>query len=714
MSDEPLPYQAISTMHDTYHSRAATATRRACRVARAARFLAILVVSLLLVGPIKGRAAVDDYPGSGTLRLQDGDALIDAVLLDATFTLDVRGLLGELALEQTFSNTTDRWLDGEYLFPLPANATIRGLELRIADRIVIGRIMEKEEAAATFEQARDAGQSAGLVEQQRPNLFTARVANVAPGAEIRIRLDVLLPVSIKERQLSLTLPTTLTPRFASPGSPAPSIIGQPILPASVVRGPRMTLAAHIEPLVDHSLVESDTHRLDVESGALTLPPTPMDRDLELRWPFPQENGPEGLADGGISDAAFSVMHGDDRYVQLFMAPPARLDRSERQPRELVLVIDKSGSMAGQSIDAAREAAQSALDGLEPGDRFDLVAFDDRTRTLFDSPQLATGMNLAAGRRFLRRLSADGGTEMAPALARALSAGERTTRTVAGSVRQVVFLTDGSITDEDGLLRQIRRDLGTARLFTVGIGNAPNAWLLDKAAEVGGGTSLAIRDIDDVEATVTALLDRLEEPVLTDITVQFPGGADSYPARVPDLYADSPLMIVARLQQGAQVSGEAARAIITGWQGETRFRRVVMLPDVRETHPASVTEPARSAPALAMHWASMRIATLLDEQRESRDDERHRDAITALALDVGLVTPYTSFVAMEAEPVRPTGADSVDADVANLMPAGNTMLAIRLPQGAAGIDTLGLLGVLSGLLGGLCLWVRRSLSGSSKA
>ena len=237
--------------------------------------------------------------------------------------------------------------------------------------------------------------------------------------------------------------------------------------------------------------------------------------IVLAWPF---------ADGAApSAAAFSAEHAGERYVQLFMAPPAERT-ADRLPRELVIVVDTSGSMAGLSIEAAREAALAALDGLSPEDTLNLIAFDERTRALFDTPRTADAATLDRARRFLRGLRADGGTEMVPALRRALAAPfESDPDASSAALRQVVFLTDGSIAEEGRLLRLIRRELGRSRLFTVGIGSAPNAWFLDKAAEAGRGTSLAIRDLDDVRDAITALLGRLERPVLTEIAVQFPGG-----------------------------------------------------------------------------------------------------------------------------------------------------------------------------------------------
>ena len=314
---------------------------------------------------------------------------------------------------------------------------------------------------------------------------------------MQVRLSILLPVHVDDRKLSLTLPTTLTPRYANAARPAPEITAAHILPKELIRGPRLNLKAVIGPDLDTNKISSPSHQLAVIDGTISLNDVTMDRDVVLEWPFPA-----AVMKGGIADAVVVATHKGVSYTQVLMAPPAPATRADdlRLSRELFLVIDTSGSMAGDAIDAAREAALNALDGLQPGDRFEVIEFDDRTRSLFGSPAEADDRNLRIARRFIQRLEADGGTEMAPALARALI--HEGDDTAATTVRQVVFLTDGSITDERALLQQISRDIGTKRLFTVGIGQAPNAWFLHKAASIGGGTALTLRDVDAVENRVT--------------------------------------------------------------------------------------------------------------------------------------------------------------------------------------------------------------------
>jgi len=606
-------------------------------------------------------SAVSQSNSSGVLMLGDGTDSRTAILLDARMELSVQGLLADMTLEQTFRNTTGQWLEGQYLFPLPEDAAVRGLTITVGDRVIKGQIMPRQLAKQQYTAAKDAGQIASLVEQNRPNLFTMSVASIAPNDDIKIKLDVMLPVTLKDQTLQLVLPTTLTPRYTNELTPDAAVLDTPFARQTDIRGPRLTLVANIAPLDDLSLVGSSTHALDTSSGVITLTDIPMDRDIVLSWPMRDLPATSG--------EAFTSKHNDKRYMQVLLSPPSDASQLPSTSRELILLIDKSGSMAGESIRAAREAIHFALDGLEPDDTFNIIAFDDGTQSLFSSARPAEAGAIATARRFADQLDADGGTEMLNALQLALT-NDRDDRLTLNSrvnanagtdadadaaitkaefgadfrdeprLKQLVFLTDGSVGYEDSLLKFIKRRLGNSRLFTVGIGSAPNTWFLEKAAEAGRGVSLSIRDTGDVASAVSKLLSRLEQPVITDLSIQYANGfGEIYPNPIPDLYAGRPTMILGR------ISDDVDEIVLTGRRAGERWTQTISIPTSAESGSAQ-------ASSVAMQWARAKVENLLDEQRDSVDNERHKDAITALAIDVGLVTPYTSFVAFEAEPVRP--------------------------------------------------------------
>ena len=634
-----------------------------------------------------------DSPGSGTLMLQhEGGGVLPAMQLDANITVKASGLLADVTLTQTFRNTHTEWAEGRYLFPLPPDATIRGLVVTVGERTITGEVKPRADAKATYEKAKSAGQVASLIEQHRPNLFTANVASIAPQDEIKVTIDILLPLSVVDGAMQMTFPTTLTPRYSNEQTSDTSDIIGPFTQTTEQRGPRLNFKASIFPLADYSEVRSSTHTLQTEPDHIAINDVPMDRDLILRWPF-------ALGDSEQS-YAYQSTHDGQRYAQILLTPPNTVKEEEVPARELILVVDKSGSMSGVSIRAAREALHFALDSLTPRDSFNIVAFDDQFYVLFDASRNADDTTIDMARRFIKKIDADGGTEMSDALNFALQENNEPDNDdypEAERLKQIVFMTDGSTGNEHYLLNTIKQNLGSSRLFTVGIGSAPNSWFLEEAAKAGRGVALSIKDENDVAGPLTQLLDNLSTPVLTDIGIQAAQGQfELYPDPIPDLYASSPLMLVAKIDE------DVDSFIITGQHNDSRWREIVQLEPSQEQASAETG----SAPSVAMYWARSKIDSLLDEQRYAADEDLHKGEITQLAIAVGLQTKYTSFVAVEAKPVKPLNKSMPLQEVASLIPAGNTMLNVAMPQGAAGTDTLLLFSGLLGLFGAAALGFKR--------
>ena len=658
------------------------------------RILFTLACLCLLLSAHTSQASSDfENPGSGTLILNhEGGSASSAMQLDANITIEASGLLADVTLTQTFRNSHTEWAEGRYLFPLPPDATIRGMQIKVGERTIIGEVKPRADAKATYEKAKNAGQVASLIEQQRPNMFTANVASIAPLDKIEVTIDILLPLRVQDGELQLTFPTTLTPRYINEQTPEATDIVGPFTKITEQRGPRLNLQASIFPLTDYSEVGSSTHTLQRSEDHIAITDAPMDRDITLRWPF-------ALGDSEQSFAYLSTYDGQ-RYAQILLTPPSKIEEASVPSRELILVVDKSGSMSGVSMRAAREALHFALDNLSDKDSFNIVAFDNETYTLFDTSRGVSDESIDRARRFVNKLNAGGGTEMSDALNFALTktdlAREDDNNTELNHdpmeserLRQIVFMTDGSAGNEHSLLNTIKQNLGSSRLFTVGIGSAPNSWFLKEAAQAGRGVALAVRDESAVAEPLTQLLNDLSTPVLTDINIQAEAGHyELYPKPIPDLYASSPLMLVAKIDK------DVNSFIITGQHENSRWRETVQLDATQET----VAADTDSAPSVAMQWARSKIDSLLDEQRYAVDNEMHKGVITQLALAVGLQTKYTSFVAVEAQPVKPANEKLSLQQVANLIPAGNDMSIIAMPQGAAGTDTLFVLSSLIGALG----------------
>ncbi|MDP5210614.1 VWA domain-containing protein [Microbulbifer sp. 2205BS26-8] len=387
------------------------------------------------------------------------------------------------------------------------------------------------------------------------------------------------------------------------------------------------------------------------------------------------------------------------YLQVMLLPPDSGTRTQRLPREVVFVIDTSGSMAGNSMRQAKEGLVLALARLHANDRFNVIEFNSATRAFFPRPVAASAENIHRARQAAEHLDAGGGTEMAPALRLALGQQlpDDTSR-----VHQVVFITDGAVGNEQALLELIHQHLNNARLFTVGIGSAPNSHFMRKAAQFGRGAFVTIGDISEVRERMQALFTRLEHPMATDLQLSWPQGvtADAYPKRIPDLYRGEAVQLVARVD-GDQLQGDIQlRGRIAGKQFVRRL--------------ALKANGTAGSGGLGSLWARSKIEALRDQQLqvgEGSDAGRAlRAQILQLALGHQIASPYTSFVAVEEAVVRPGKAVLSRSAVANMTAKGQLLQRQAYPSTATGIYAqllvaAGLLG-FAALLGGMVPGLRR--------
>ncbi|MEQ8206796.1 MAG: VWA domain-containing protein, partial [Woeseia sp.] len=497
-------------------------------------------------------------------------------------------------------------------------------------------------------------------------------------------------VKLDEGSFSLRFPMTLTPRYI-PGRPVVDRQGNGwsadtdrVPDASLVTPPmvshsddhRINLHVEIDAGMPLDLITSRYHPIDVSNSndryvvTFSSDNEVTDHDLELLWRPVKTAVPEALL--------FAESVDEQQHLLLMLMPPGiTMPDNEFQARDLTLVVDTSGSMHGTSIEQARQSVLLALDGLRPGDYFNVIQFNSITDPLFPRSVPATAENLRTAVSWVRQLKADGGTEMRPALLQALVG-----RSDHG-LRQVVFVTDGAVGNEVELFNLIDARLGDTRLFTVGIGSAPNGWFMQKAAEAGRGSFVYISALHEVQEKMGRLLRRLREPMLTDIELQWPDGvqAEMYPNRVADLYSGEPVVVKARLgfspRAGDQllIRGNAAGA---GWSASVPLAK------------------SQDNAGVAALWARARIAELDGNARHRPDDDSVRNDIVDTALAYGLVSKHTSLVAVDKTPVRPQSAGLEQEQVPNLMPYGQSQRAIF------GFPATGTMAPLMRMAGALCL------------
>ena len=627
--------------------------------------LAVLVISF------DAHAGGGDGTGRGTLLLRGaGGGQTAAPTLLTDVHIAVTGLSARVQVRQRFVNPSADWCEGVYVFPLPEKAAVDHLTMHIGERLIEGQIRERAEARQTYDNAKSEGRRATLVEQERPNLFTTSVANIGPHEEIVVALEYQEVIRYDDGAFRLRFPLAITPRYI-PGAaaadigPAGAAAPAPVPDADRVTppfaDPRGGFVNPVALVVDLNAgfplmnVESRYHAINVEEQPgkryrLTLAdgPVPAARDFELVWT------PEvGSAPGA---ALFTETKGDRTYALLMALPPSTAHATApRIAREVTYIVDTSGSMEGVSIAQAREALLLALPRLQPGDRFNVIEFNSSTTPLFSAPMPVDKATLARASAFVGALRARGGTEMLPALAAAL-AGERES----SRVRQIVFLTDGAVGNEDAILRLLHERLGDRRLFTVGIGPAPNTFFLTKAAQLGRGSFTFIGDVREVGEKMNALLRKLERPAMTDIAIDWPGAADAWPRVVPDLYEGEPVVVSAQFPAGMLPGAIAIR----GRRGEAAWGTLLPFGG------------GADLPGVAVLWARARIDALMDAGRRGLPETDVRDAVLDLALTHHLVSKYTSLVAEDVTPARPAGVDAL-----------STALPGNIPEGLARFEVL---------------------------
>jgi Ca-activated chloride channel family protein len=618
---------------------------------------------------------------SGSLLLKTDDGYSDATRLGIDVDLTVSGPTIRARVTQMFRNTTKDWVEATYVYPLPAGGAVDTLKLVVGDRVIVGDIKERQQARAIYEEARQRGQKAALTEQERPNIFTNSVANIGPGETVLVQIEYQEPVQQTGNEFSLRVPMVVGPRYnpapivqsvdfragngwgASHADPVPDRdrISPPVLdPAHNAPINPTQITVHLQAGFPLGEVKSHHHAVTIESPDATTRliklgegPVPADRDFELTWKPAAETAP--------SVGLFREHVGNADYLLAFVTPPS-VEQAQQKPlpREVVFVIDNSGSMGGTSIVQAKASLLYALSRLQPNDRFNVIRFDDTMDVLFPASVPADTEHLGQAAAFVSALQAAGGTEMVPAMRAALTDTahekmnhDKTDQDEADHVRQVVFLTDGAIGNEQQLFETITAMRGRSRVFMVGIGSAPNTYLMTRASELGRGAFTHIGSVDQVEERMRGLFSRLENPAVTGLTSKFSdAAADMTPAVIPDLYRDEPLVLAAKLDK------LAGSVEVRGRIGD---------------RPWSVTLPLANAAegkGLSKLWARRKIgdAEVARTTRQMSPEDADK-TILALALEHQLVTRLTSLVAVDQTPSRPDGEPLKLAALPINLPAG---------------------------------------------
>ncbi len=612
----------------------------------------LVSVLLALAAPAVAAPPTDDLGVVGDL---DG-AAVPLPLLQVDAHVWIRGDLATVEVVQTFENVNDRPMHARYTFPLPPDAAVYAMTLENGRHRIEAEIQRKAQAEQIFEQAKADGHQAALLTQHRANVFTQQIAHLLPSEPVKVTLRYAHTIPRVNGDYRFHLPLVVGPRYAAPqpqvkGAPSPLPELAWTLPASPPvdprLGPRVALAVELEAGVPIAWIDSPSHAVDIDAPTPEVrrvrpldPRIADDQDFELRYRL-------AGARPAVSVSAFRGQ--GPGVVSLLVEPPRTAPVTDLTPREVVFVLDCSGSMAGLPLDTSKRVVHRVLDGLRPTDRVRIVRFGADASEMARRPVPATPENLRYARAFVDTLRGGGGTEMTRGIEAAFAP-----TLPDGTMRIVVFLTDGYIGDDLSVVRLLEQRRGDARLFALGIGNAVNRFLLDEMGRAGRGTTTIVRPDEDVEAAADALVETLAAPYLTDLRIDW-GGApvrDVTPAQTPDVFLGRAVRVQALYDRPGRFP-VTLHGRVAG--------KAVALPVILDL-PAH----APAAEALPLTWARAQIADRMHtyERPGVADDlrDRLREEVVALGLKHRLVTQWTSFVAVDRSPVVDDPTATARADV----------------------------------------------------
>ena len=626
----------------------------------------VLLLILALCFALAPAAQAEEI-GTGTLKVVNKEVKdLEVPLAHTSVDADVAGFVARVTVTQTFVNPFKNPIEAVYVFPLPHRAAVDSMTMKIGDRVIKGVIKPREEARKIYEQAKKAGKTTSLLEQERPNIFTQSIANIMPGDNIEIQITYFDVLKYESGQYEFVFPMVVGPRYI-PGEkivgkqgggwapdtdrvPDASRITPPVIKPGERSGHDIDLTLRIDGGVKLDDPKSPSHWIKMERGSSRTATVKLDeRDTIPNKDFILRYKVIGKAPS-FGSVVFS--EGDSGYFLLMLAPKADYSKKEIIPREILFVVDSSGSQQGDPLTKSKELVRRALKGLRVDDTFQVFDFNDIVTSMASGPVPATAANIREARKFVDQIRATGGTRMLPVIQTALNWPEDPKR-----LRIVVMTTDGYIGNETEILTEINDNLGDARLFMFGVGGSTNLYLIARMAEEGRGFAQFVRQDEATQEVVEKFHQRLDTPVLRDIEVDWNGleVTDLYPERMPDLYAGQPLAIFGRFTKPG-----GATVTIGGKQGNgtAEFEQRLRLPGKKS-----------GSEQLASLWARMRVEKLMQRLEVGRDELKPlEDEITQLGLKYNLMTQFTSFVAVE-EKVRNVDGKLQTVQVPVEMPEG---------------------------------------------
>lgn len=585
----------------------------------------------------------------------DAPGMDQLPLKSTTAAVNIAGVIADVQVTQVYRNEGKKPLEAIYVFPASTRAAVYGMKMTIGKRVIEATIRKREDARREYEQARDLGKSASLLEQQRPNVFQMNVANIMPGDEIQVELKYTELIVPTDRVYAFVYPTVVGPRYSNKTAvsapPSETWLKNPYLHQG--QAPTYTFDIHVSIAAGLSIseVSCPSHKVKVAYRGAAVADVALDpsethggnRDYILHYRL----------DGDKLQSGLLLFEGEkENFFLLMLQPPKRVTQANIPGREYIFVVDVSGSMHGFPLEISKQLLKNLIGNLRPTDRFNVLLFAGSSSVMSEESLPATPENITKAIQTIDNQSGGGGTELLPALQRALSLKKQE-----HYARTIVIATDGYVDVEEEVFDLIRNNLGSANIFAFGIGTSVNRHIIEGMAHVGMGEPFVIVKPEEAQAKAEHLRSMIASPVLTQVKVDFKGFPvyDVEPVSIPDVLAERPVIVFGKWRGKPQ-----GTITLTGIAGDGKHI---------ETIAAGSVKPAKSNAALQYLWARHRIMVLSDYNKLRADDKRIKE-ITGLGLTYNLLTAYTSFVAVDTE-VR--NKDGRPTTVKQLLP---------LPQGVS--------------------------------
>jgi Ca-activated chloride channel family protein len=598
----------------------------------------------------------------GGLYVQTTDRKQQAFTLTNT---DVKGKISgnisRVEVTQTFQNPYDKPLGAIYVFPLPDQAAVDDMEIKIGDRVIKGDIKKREEAKEIYDRARKEGRTAGLLEQERDNIFTQSLANIKPGEQIKVTIRYTESLKFEQGDYEFVFPMVVGPRYI-PGTaidskgntiqvPDASRINPPVLKPETRSGNDITVSLQIDAGVPIRDLYSTSHRIDVQNNGETMQlklaagDNIPNKDLIVRYKISSDR---------TQPTILTTTTDQGSHFATYLIPAIAYRADQIVPKDVVFLMDTSGSQSGDPIIKSRELMRRFINGLNPNDTFTIIDFSSTSRQLSRYPLQNTAANRQKAMNYIDQVDANGGTE----LMNGINAVTNFPSSSNGRIRSVVLITDGYIGNDNEVIAAVQKNLKPGnRLYSFGVGSSVNRYLLERVAEMGRGTSRVVRQDEPTQEVAEKFFRQINNPVLTNIQVKWEGDGvapEIYPSNAPDLFAEQPLVLFGK--KGDRANGKLK---ITGIAaGGERYEQTLEVN----------FEKDNSNLGIAQLWGRARIKDLMN-QMFGGEVKSLVDAVTQTALNYRLLSQYTAFVAVSEEVrVNPDGG-KVTVNVPVEMPQG---------------------------------------------